>query len=72
MRACGRTVTCLADSIKSEVRRRMIPFESAGNCAVGVGELGKRFHQMGLDHDPITLLPNYFRGSAAEEKLSGK
>lgn len=37
--------------------------------AIGVGEIGWRQLNQKMTSDPMTLLPSYFRGSAAEEKL---
>jgi len=48
---------------------RVLPAESFESPAIGVGLLAAiRANRNDFD-DPIKLLPNYFRGSAAEEKL---
>ncbi len=48
---------------------RHIAFDQIGNTAVGVGQVGLLAVEQGKTDAPISLLPSYFRGSAAEEKL---
>ncbi len=54
---------------KEQIGERILPAKSFESPAIGVGLLAAiRANRNDFD-DAIKLLPNYFRGSAAEEKL---
>ncbi|MEE2640990.1 MAG: hypothetical protein VX768_10220, partial [Planctomycetota bacterium] len=67
----GAGVDCLAKEDCDRIRDRVLPHEQLGNTAMGVAAVANRCFELGISTEPLSLVPNYFRGSAAEEKLHG-
>ena len=66
----GPALEKLAAQIPAEVT--IVPSDRWSPRAATVGRLGWRRYQSGERDDLWQLVPNYFRPSAAEEKLAGK
>lgn len=68
----GPGLAALPQQVQDRLTDRMIPQSQVGNTALGVSSLGHAHFAENRVVDAISLLPNYFRGSAAEEKLLAK
>lgn len=69
---CGPGTRQFTASDKETLGDRILPADSFDSAAVGVGLLAAIRAEKNDYDDAIGLLPNYFRGSAAEEKLKLK
>lgn len=71
----GPGIANLDSQAREQLEPRLIEVDGEpariNESAIGVGELALAFYKSAVEN-PMTLLPNYFRGSAAEEKLANR